>query len=328
MPYKTKKNNRRKKFKYIQRKQTKKHMYYGGEGPVIKEHNSETINNINANLASLDSKLGTVKSTVDDLNEKSASLKKSVSNGLGSVSGGMFNFFSNGLKNIVERIGENTLEQGGEAATLIMRAAKKPLEEAAGTFNKLGEDAAKNAAVGAVNVVTDVAAAVPGLGAMVEAGKIATDLATTASKSVKILEKAVDTAGDVMDKTQQNLEKNLNALQPPNIGLPMPNINGAIERKMGEGFNKLENMSNNALNAKLDITGDYKQPIVKGGGFNKMSKEKEQIGGRIIDSLDEFADPISYQTGILKGGTNNNNKTKKSFGTSNHGKTKHVRFSF
>ncbi len=328
MAYKTKRNYRRKKLKYIQRKQTKKHIYYGGDGANIKQHNSETINNINSNLASIDSKLNTVKTTVDDLNEKGADLKKSVANHLGTVTGGMYQFFSNGLKNIVETVGKNTLDQGGEAATMVMRAAKEPLQEAAETFNKLGEDAAKNAAVGAVNVVTDVAAAVPGFGAIVEAGKIATDLASTASKSVKILEKAVDTAGDVMDKTQQNVEKTLNTLQTPNIGLPvMPNINGVIEKKMGEGFNKLENVSNDAvnnLNTKLALAGDG---MVKGGGFTKMSKVKEQIGGRIIDSLDEFTDPISYQTGILKGG-NNNNKTKKSFGTSKHGKTKHVRFSF
>ena len=323
MVYKTKKNNRRKKMKFVQRKQTKKHIYYGGVGPNIQQHNSETINNINANLVSLDSKLGTVKTAVDDLNEKGANLKKSIANHLGSVTGGVYHFINNGLKNIVETVGKNTLEQGGEAATVVMRAAKKPLEEAAVTFNKLGEDAAKNAAVGAVNVATDIASAVPGLGAIVEAGKIATDLATTASKSVKILEKAVDTAGDVMDKTQQNVEKTLNAIQPTNIGLP--NINGAIEKKMGEGFNKLENISNNALNAKLSVAGDS---IVKRGGFNKMSKEKEQIGGRINDALDEFTDPINYQTGIMKSGNNNNNnKTKKSFDTSKHCKTKHVRFS-
>jgi len=169
---------------------------------------------------------------------------------------------------------------------------------------------------------------------MVEAGKVATDLATTASKGVKILEKVVDTAGDVMDKTQENIEKNLNALPTPNIAIPTPNIklptpdiNGAIEKNMGEGLNKLENASNDAannLNTKLTIP-DNLQNAQKGGGLNNLSNIKQQIGGRINDSIGEFINPIKYQSGILKGG---NNKTKKAFVTGKNSKTKHVYFSF
>jgi hypothetical protein len=105
------------------------------------------------------------------------------------------------------------------------------------------------------------------------------------------------------------------------LGSSIPNPSDAMA-KLGSS---IPNPSDAMAKLGSSIPTDKVTNVMKGGGLNKLSKVKEQIGGRIIDSLDEFTDPINYQTGILKGG---NNKTKKSFVGSKHGKTKHVRFSF
>ena len=59
------------------------------------------------------------------------------------------------------------------------------------------------------------------------------------------------------------------------------------------------------------------------GGFKDYSKEKVQIGGRISDSLNQFADPIGYQS-ILKGGNNitRTNLVKRNINKNKNRKTK------
>ena len=73
------------------------------------------------------------------------------------------------------------------------------------------------------------------------------------------------------------------------------------------------------------MTNNIVSNAIKKGGLKKLANEGLQIGGRIIDSLAEFADPIGYQSGILKGG---HNKTKRAIMVNgNDRKSRRVRFS-
>jgi hypothetical protein len=335
MVYKTKKNNRLKKIKNVQRRYTKKQNYYGGQATELPEHNSPVINDINDNLSKVGSVTSNLASGANNLKTGANDVKTKLANGLNKASASFYNGISGIAGNLVKKFGTTALNQAGEAGTIVMTAAKKPLEEAAKTFEKIGEDAATTAGTGAVNVVTDVAAAVPGLGALVEGAKLATDLATTGNKFVQILEKGVNTFGDVVDKTSQNVEKTLDKIHPPNLTLPaVPDISGAINNKIGEGVGKLGKGVSDATSAASNKIGEgvnnvanaIPTPQILKGGFKKLEKEKVQIGGRISDSIAAFTDPIGYQS-ILKGG--NNNKTKSS-ATDKNKKTRsrRVRFSF
>jgi hypothetical protein len=70
---------------------------------------------------------------------------------------------------------------------------------------------------------------------------------------------------------------------------------------------------------KIDSQNIQKQMIQAAGGLKKMNNEKYQVAGRIIDSINEFKDPINFS--IMKGG----NKTKKRY-VKSKGKSKRVRF--
>jgi hypothetical protein len=106
------------------------------------------------------------------------------------------------------------------------------------------------------------------------------------------------------------------------------NINEGLE-KLEAAKQKVDNLSNSVPSLpkmpqtppvpKIDGQNIQKKMVQAAGGLKKINNEKYQVAGRIIDSINEFKDPINFS--IMKGG----NKTKKHY-VKSKGKSKRVRF--
>ena len=265
------------------------------------------------------------------------------------------------LTDKVLEVGSKAIEKAGETTTVIVSNAVKEIPGVGLAYSvvqdasKIGEavSAATNAAAELTTTTADSA---------VVFKKNLEQLQNEAANATKGLDVSIPNPSDAMAKLGTNIPNPSDAMAKlgssiPNpsdamakLGSSIPNPSDAMA-KLGtsipnpsDAMAKLGTSIPNPSDAMAKLGTSIPNPsdmmskvgssmpntdkitnAMKGGGLNKLSKVKEQIGGRIIDSLDEFSDPINYQTGILKGG---NNKTKKSFVGSKHGKTKHVRFSF
>ena len=138
------------------------------------------------------------------------------------------------------------------------------------------------------------------------------DGSKAAGDVVEAVSDASETFSKVVKETSENIDKGLD-----NIEAKKQRVENLTGQKLDitQFSNHLTNASNAAKKASNMQTG----------GFKKLANEGEQIGGRISDSLAEFSDPISYHTGILKGG---HNKTKKSTLVNGKNiKSRRVRFS-
>ena len=235
------------------------------------------------------------------------------------------------------------LDSASEIAEVVVQASEKPVNDAVDILSDAGEKAATGVASGAIKVGTDAMAAVPGWGAIVEAGKIANDLSTATGDVVEAGTQAVSAISEVVEKTSENINEGLDKLEEvKQQGEHMSNSMANVSNSMAMPSVNMPSVNMHSVKNSMAIPSvknpltipsvknpltipSVTQPTVGGGKkeLKKLTNEGYQIGGRISDSLAEFTNPIDYQTmSILKGG---NNKTKKSL-VKSKGKSKRVRF--
>lgn len=101
---------------------------------------------------------------------------------------------------------KETMQNVAEISEVVLKKMDKPIDEAIDKLSESGNKIASAAAVGAVNAATDAAGAVPGLGAVIELPKLATDVANSASK----ITGAVSEASDTFKKVFNEISKNIN----------------------------------------------------------------------------------------------------------------------
>ena len=240
------------------------------------------------------------------------------------------------FKQAVEVAADNV----SDYAKIVVEAMDEPINSAMDKLNEAGTKAASGLVSGAIKVGTDSMAAVPFYGAVIEAGKMVNDGSKAVGDVVEAASDATETLSKAVTKFSGNIDKGLDDLEAkkqrienltgqklniPQISNPLTNESNAITNKMTNASNAITNKMTNASNSVTNKMTNLTPTTLQTGGLKKLTNEKEQIGGRINDSLAEFSDPISYHENmsILKGG---HNKTKKSFVKSN-GKSKRVRFS-
>ena len=201
------------------------------------------------------------------------------------------------------------LDNAAEIADIVVKASEKPVNDAIDVLNKAGTKAISGLSSGAIKVATDALAAVPGAGAIVEAGTVINDVSTAVGDVVEASSDATEAISKAVTETSNNINEGL--------------------EKLEETKQKTENLTNNIpsipkpnINVlpKPKVVPNISQQIVQQkGGLKKIKHEKYQVAGRISDSIDEFKDPIYFS--IMKGVS----KTKKLHIRSN-GKSKRVRF--
>ena len=107
---------------------------------------------------------------------------------------------------------KETIEKAGEIGDVVVEAAKKPIEKAVDVAASAAQKATGAALAGVIKVGTDMMAAVPGVGAVIEVGKMINDGSKAASSVVEAGSEAVEAASDAFIETKENVEKGLKVL--------------------------------------------------------------------------------------------------------------------
>lgn len=111
---------------------------------------------------------------------------------------------------------KEALDNAGEYAVIAGEALKKPLEVAGERINEAVVLGASGVASGAVKVATDAAAAIPGVGAVVEVGKIINDSSAAIGDVVEAGTDIASTVSELVVNTNDNITEgieNLNAIK-------------------------------------------------------------------------------------------------------------------
>jgi hypothetical protein len=201
------------------------------------------------------------------------------------------------------------IDNAAEIAEIAIEAADKPITEAVDVLNEAGEKAVAGVASGAVKAATDVAAAVPFYGSIIDMGKMVNDVTAAAQDVVEASTSATEAVSKAVKETSENINEGLEKLEAAKQ--KVDNLSNSVP--------SLPKMPQTPPVPKIDGQNIQKKMVQAAGGLKKINNEKYQVAGRIIDSINEFKDPINFS--IMKGG----NKTKKHY-VKSKGKSKRVRF--
>lgn len=213
------------------------------------------------------------------------------------------------------------IDNAAEIAEIAIQAADKPITEAVDVLNEAGEKAVAGVASGAVKAATDVAAAVPFYGSIIDMGKMVNDVTAAAQDVVEASTTATEAVSKAVKETSENINEGLEKLEAAKQ--KVDNLSGSTpsmpQMPQMPQIPQIPQMPPAPPVPKIDGQNIQKQMVQAAGGLKKMNNEKYQVAGRIIDSINEFNDPINFS--IMKGG----NKTKKHY-VKSKGKSKRVRF--
>ena len=132
---------------------------------------------------------------------------KSVSNNMESgveVMDGLNNTLENP---VFQNKTEKTIENVAKISDKVITAIDKPLDKAIDKISDSATKAASGATAGIVKVGTDAMAAVPGVGAIMELGKIANDVTTSVSSVTEAASDASKTISTMVKETKENLNE-------------------------------------------------------------------------------------------------------------------------
>lgn len=108
---------------------------------------------------------------------------------------------------------KKALENASEIGSVVVKAAEKPFNEAVDVAAKASQKATGAALSGIVKVGTDVLAAVPFFGAIIDAGKMVNDGSRAASAVFEAGSEATEAAADAFIETKKNVENGLKLLE-------------------------------------------------------------------------------------------------------------------
>lgn len=184
---------------------------------------------------------------------------------------------------------EDALDNVADYAEVAVDAMDKPINKAIDTLNKSGAEAASGVGSGLIKVATDMAGAVPGVGAVIDAGKALNDGSAAVGKVVEAASTTVEAVSDAVEQTSENFK---------------------------EGIEKL-NEAKNAVAEKTDVLG-------KGANsLNKLNKQGLDTLNRVNSSMEEFQNPLKSNVAAAAAG--GGRKTRRKL-FKRKAKSKRVRF--
>lgn len=108
---------------------------------------------------------------------------------------------------------EEAIENAGEVGLVVVEAAEKPIEKVVDVATNSFTKASGATIAGIIKVGTDIISAVPGIGAVIDLGKILNDGSKAASSVVEAGSEATEVAADAFIETKENVEKGLKLLE-------------------------------------------------------------------------------------------------------------------
>jgi len=108
---------------------------------------------------------------------------------------------------------DKAIENVADISTVAIKSAEKPMQEAVKVGIESGNKALGAASGGIIRVGTDMMAAIPYVGAIIEVGKILNDGSKAASAVVEAGSEAIETASDAFVETTENMKQGLKELE-------------------------------------------------------------------------------------------------------------------
>lgn len=130
------------------------------------------------------------------------------------------------------------IDNVADYTNIIVKAIDEPLNNSIDTLNKAGTKAVSGIASGAIKVGTDVLAAVPGAGAIIELGKMANDASAAAGDVVEATSDATTAVANIVKETTENMEEGIDNLK--NKELEAKQIGGRINKSINLFENPLQ----------------------------------------------------------------------------------------
>lgn len=128
------------------------------------------------------------------------------------------------LKNILQKVNDAlsdpqlkeetkiALEHVADYVGIFVQSMDGPLNDALDTMSRSGTKALSAALAGLIKVLTDMAAAVPGVGAVIELGKMANDASAAAGDVVESATNTTTAISQAISDTSENFQQGLEAL--------------------------------------------------------------------------------------------------------------------
>lgn len=130
-------------------------------------------------------------------------------------------------------------------AEIAVDVLDKPINKAVDSLSEAGTKAASGAISGLIKVGTDAMAAVPGVGAVVELGKMANDATAAAGDVVEAASDATSTISKVVEETSKNIDQGLDKFEEKKTymnGLKELNKDGLnVTNRVNKSINEFEN---------------------------------------------------------------------------------------
>ena len=180
---------------------------------------------------------------------------------------------------ILEKLNENlsspelkeetkeTLENVADYAEIAVEALDEPLNKAMDELNAAGTKAASGIASGAIKVGTDALAAVPGIGAVIELGKMANDASAAAGDVVEAASHTASTLSKVVEDTSKNIEEGVEKLEEEKLE------QGNSSNIMKGGFKEINKVGNKIFNRVNYSINVFENPLQKKRGNNKTKRK-------------------------------------------------------
>jgi len=197
----------------------------------IDKSSNQTSKNVDSNIDKIsDATSGVVSDISNVVNKTATTVIDNVNDVLGSevvnesveaaaketadITAKLAEKFNDAMNNpeVKEKV-EEAIENAADVGTVIVKSSEKPLEEAVKVGVDAGTKALGAASGGIIKVGTDMAAAVPGLGAIIEFGKILNDSSKAASAVVEAGSEGVEAASDAFVETTENVKQGLKELE-------------------------------------------------------------------------------------------------------------------
>lgn len=168
---------------------------------------------------------------------------------------------------------EKAIKNAGEISTIVVDAAKEPLNKAIDVASEAIPKASGAAISGVVKVGTDAMAAVPYIGSLIEFGKILNDSSKAVSSVVEASSEAIDATSNAYFETKQNIEKGLKELNDKKY------ISANIAERTTNSIKDFETPIN------TNITQKPLQSIIRGGYKTKRLKRHKSKTKRVRFTL-------------------------------------------
>jgi methyl-accepting chemotaxis protein len=156
----------------------------------------------------------------------------------------------------------------------------EPIDGAIDELNKAGTIVASAAASGAIKVGTDALGAVPGVGAIIDIGKMANDTSKALSEISEAASEAAGTVSKVTKEISENVDQGLDTLDEQKKAA------ARIANRTNESISQFQNPLNkvqNSLNSTVqNSVNNIKPKSVLSGGKTRRKQFKRNIKSKRV----------------------------------------------